>query len=58
MLRLQRRIDGVVVYASAQRTFAIDELGYRPDQVVLTPFMVDTDFWQDDPAARRRAAAR
>ena len=50
LLQLRRRVDVVVVYASAQRRFAIDELGYRPDQVVLTPFMVDTDFWQDDPA--------
>ena len=31
-----RRIDTVVVYASAQRRFAIDALGYPPEQVVLT----------------------
>ncbi|MET0459744.1 MAG: glycosyltransferase family 4 protein [Ilumatobacteraceae bacterium] len=51
LLRLQHRVDVVVVYATAQRTFAIEALGYRPDQVVLTPFMVDTDFWQDDPTS-------
>jgi glycosyltransferase involved in cell wall biosynthesis len=50
LFRLERRIDVLVVYASAQRTFAIDVLGYRPAQVVLTPFMVDTEFWQDEPA--------
>ena len=47
LLRLQRRVDVVVVYASAQRRVAVDELGYRPEQVLLTPFMVDTAFWQD-----------
>ncbi len=50
-LRLQRRIDTVVVYASEQRRFAIDELGYRPAQVVLSTFMVDTDFWSPDDVA-------
>jgi glycosyltransferase involved in cell wall biosynthesis len=47
VLRLQRRVDVVVVYASAQERFAVDQLGYRPEQVLLTPFMVDTEFWQD-----------
>lgn len=45
VLRLQRRIDTVVVYASSQRRFAIDTLGYPPERVVLHPFMVDTGFW-------------
>jgi glycosyltransferase involved in cell wall biosynthesis len=48
LLRLQRRIDTVVVYSSAQRRYAIDQLGYRPEQVVLSTFMVDTDFWRVD----------
>ncbi|MFV0309610.1 MAG: glycosyltransferase family 4 protein [Desertimonas sp.] len=43
-LRLQRRIDHVLVYASSQRQVALD-LGYRPDQITVTPFMVDTAFW-------------
>ena len=47
VLQLQRRIDVVVVYAGAQRDVAVEQLGYRPEQVVLTPFMVDTAFWQD-----------
>ena len=50
-LRLRERIDTVVVYASAQREFAIDGLGYRPDQVVLSPFMVDTTFWRPEHVA-------
>jgi glycosyltransferase involved in cell wall biosynthesis len=48
MLRLRSRIDQVVVYASAQRQFAIETLGYPPDRVVLTTFMVDTDFWRPE----------
>ncbi len=48
MLRLRNRIDQVVVYASAQRQFAIDTLGYPPERVLLTPFMVDTDFWRPE----------
>jgi glycosyltransferase involved in cell wall biosynthesis len=47
-LRLQRRVDTLVVYATAQRRFAIEQLGYRPEQVVLSTFMVDTDFWRPD----------
>jgi glycosyltransferase involved in cell wall biosynthesis len=48
LLGLRRRIDDVVVYASAQQRYAVEHLGYAPSQVVLTPFMVDTRFW--DPA--------
>jgi glycosyltransferase involved in cell wall biosynthesis len=48
MLRLHNRIDQVVVYASAQRRFAIDTLGYPPERVLLTTFMVDTDFWRPE----------
>lgn len=48
LLRLQRKIDVVVVYSSAQRRYAIEELGYRPEQVVLSTFMVDTDFWRPE----------
>ena len=47
-MRLQRRIDVVVVYASEQRRIAIETLGYPPEHVVLHPFMVDTDFWRPD----------
>ena len=53
-LQLQRRIDVVVVYASEQRRFAIEVLGYRPERVVLQPFMVDTEFWRPDAVTVRR----
>jgi glycosyltransferase involved in cell wall biosynthesis len=48
VLRLQRTIDLVIVYASSQRRFAIEHLGYPADAVVLHPFMVDTEFWCPD----------
>lgn len=47
-LRLQRGVDVVVVYASAQRRIAIETLGYPPERVVLHPFMVDTEFWRPE----------
>ena len=49
-LRLQHRVDTVIVYASEQARFAVDVLGYRSDQVVRHPFMVDTDFWRPEHA--------
>ena len=57
VLRLRRRIDHVVVYASAQRDVAVEQLGYDPDHVTLIPFMVDTAWWRRD-AAEGRSAAR
>jgi glycosyltransferase involved in cell wall biosynthesis len=48
VLRLQHRVDALVVYASEQARFAVEELGYRPEQVVLSHFMVDTGFWRPD----------
>jgi len=56
LLRLQRRIDHVVVYASAQRQFAIETLGYAPERVVLHPFMVDTMFWRPDRVTANRGS--
>lgn len=47
-LRLGRRIDLYVVYASAQRDHLVGRLGVAPQQVVLTTFAVDTEFF--DPA--------
>ena len=47
-LQLQRRIDTVVVYSSTQRAVAINRLGYPLESVVLTPFMVDTEFWRPE----------
>jgi glycosyltransferase involved in cell wall biosynthesis len=48
LLRLRRHIDAFLVYSSAQQAFAIDRLGMPAERVTLTPFMVDTAFF--DPA--------
>jgi glycosyltransferase involved in cell wall biosynthesis len=48
LLGLQRRIDRMLVYAEPQRRVAVDTLGYRPEQVVLASFMVDTQFWRPE----------
>lgn len=56
-LRLGGRIDQLLVYATAQQRFAVDELGVPADRVVLTSFMVDTAFFDPagvQPAARER----
>ena len=55
LLGLRRRIDHVVVYSSRQRDVAVDRLGYRPDQVTVMPFMVDTAFWRPEQVAVDRA---
>lgn len=47
-LLLRRRIDQLLVYSTAQRTFAVERLGMRPEQVHLTSFMTDTVFF--DPS--------
>lgn len=50
-LRLHRRIDAMVVYASAQRDAVVERLGMPADRVLLSPFMVDTDFFAPHAAA-------
>lgn len=47
-LRLHRRIDEMIVYASSQRRFVVEELGVPADRVTLVPFMVDTAFFSSD----------
>lgn len=48
-LRLGRRIDHVIVYCSAQRSVATEQLAYPPHRVTLSSFMVDTRFWTREP---------
>ena len=38
------------VYASSQRRFVVERLGYDAERVVLTPFMVDTKFFSPGPS--------
>jgi glycosyltransferase involved in cell wall biosynthesis len=55
---LRRRIDRVIVYASSQREVAMRTLGYPSEQVVLTPFMVDTAFWTPTGLTTSRESSR
>jgi glycosyltransferase involved in cell wall biosynthesis len=43
----------MLVYATAQERFVVDELGMPADRVVLTTFMVDTSFWRPDAVPAR-----
>jgi glycosyltransferase involved in cell wall biosynthesis len=54
LLRLRSRIDDVVVYASTQQRVAVEVLGYPQERVLLTSFMVDTDFWHPERVAVAR----
>src|SRR5262245_53342750 len=58
LLRLVPIIDRFAVYCTAQREHLVEQLGARPEQVVLTPFMVDAEFFQPSAvrAHRRRMA--
>jgi glycosyltransferase involved in cell wall biosynthesis len=53
---LRHRIDRLLLYATAQRDFAIRSLRVAPEAAVLTTFMVDTAFFAPDQitAAPRR----
>jgi glycosyltransferase involved in cell wall biosynthesis len=44
-LRLTPMVDRFVVYCSSQRDHLVERLGAAPEQVLLTPFMVDGDFF-------------
>jgi glycosyltransferase involved in cell wall biosynthesis len=46
--RLGPHIDRILVYSTWQQRFVTDTLGHRADQVILTPFMVDTEFFTLD----------
>ena len=46
--RLAGLIDRYVVYCSWQRNFIRDDLSVSPDRIVLSTFMVDTDFFDPE----------
>jgi glycosyltransferase involved in cell wall biosynthesis len=48
LLRLGHYVDTMVVYSSAQRTYLADVLRFPEERIVLTPFMVDTQFFAPD----------
>ena len=47
-LGLGRCVDRMFVYATSQEKFVEESLGFPPERVVLTPFMVDTAFFAPD----------
>ena len=58
MLRLGRRIDEMVVYASAQRDFVVQRLRFPRDRVTMSNFMVDTSFFSPDAIVQNTVPAR
>jgi glycosyltransferase involved in cell wall biosynthesis len=46
--RLGPHIDRILVYSTWQQRFVVETLGHPAEQVVLTPFMVDTEFFTLD----------
>lgn len=48
LFRIQSHIDIYFVYSSWQKTFVEDNMGEEPENVVLTPFMVDDEFFSPD----------
>lgn len=56
LARLRNRVDVMFVYATEQQRFAVDTLGMAARDVVLTTFMVDTEFFapvEVQPVPRR-----
>jgi glycosyltransferase involved in cell wall biosynthesis len=49
---LNRYVDSMVVYASAQQRFVTENLGVPSDRVLLTPFTVDTRFFTPQPVVQ------
>ena len=52
--RLATRIDRFLVYATRQGEFLRDELSIPADQIVLTTFMVDSEFFSPDQVTSER----
>lgn len=46
VLRAQRRLDKVFVYAQTQHDWAVDRLGVGPEKLALIPFQADDRFYR------------
>ncbi len=46
LLRLEHRVDCMVVHSSLQQRIAREELGLGEDQIALVPYQTDECFWQ------------
>ncbi len=49
-LRLQHKIDGIMLHSPAQVTVA-QSLGFPPGVIALVPYQADADFWRPEPTA-------
>jgi glycosyltransferase involved in cell wall biosynthesis len=56
-LKVQTHLNAVVLHSRYQHDFALDELGFSPDQLALLPYQVDPDFWRPMPAQEERLIA-
>ena len=48
-LKVQRRMDTIVLYADAQQRWAVDQLGIAPEKLALIPFHADASFYRPLP---------
>src|SRR4051812_21852616 len=56
-LRVQTHLNAVVLHSRYQHDFALDQLGFSPNQLALLPYQVDPDFWRPMPAVEERMVA-
>src|SRR4051794_6012834 len=56
-LRVQTHLHAVVLHSRYQHDFALDQLGFSPNQLALLPYQVDPDFWRPMPAVEERLVA-
>jgi glycosyltransferase involved in cell wall biosynthesis len=56
-LRVQTHLNAVVLHSRYQHDFALDQLGFSPNQLALLPYQVDPDFWRPMPATEERLVA-
>jgi glycosyltransferase involved in cell wall biosynthesis len=45
VLKVQTHVSRVILHSRCQYGFATEQLGFRPDQISLVPYQVDTNFW-------------
>jgi glycosyltransferase involved in cell wall biosynthesis len=56
-LRVQTHLNAVVLHSRYQYDFALDQLGFSPNQLALLPYQVDPDFWRPMEATEERLVA-
>jgi glycosyltransferase involved in cell wall biosynthesis len=51
---VQTHIHAVILHSRHQYDLALNQLRFRPDQIMLLPYQVDPEFWRPIPAAEER----